>query len=278
MLNRMTAILVAAALWLLLGCGAQPSPVASPGSAPATATTPDVAAAPAGDDALLVAAASDLQFAFKAIAALYQQQSGQQVIVTFGSTGTLSQQIENGAPYDLFAAADESYINGLTAKGLTIPETQQLYAQGRIVLAVNKQSGLQLTDLKQLVDASFRQVSIANPDHAPYGKAAMQAMQAAGVWEQVKPRLVYGDNVTQALQFIQTGNAPAGIVALSVASVPEVSYTLIDARLHDPLNQKLTVLKRSRLADAARAFIAFVNGSQGRPIMKKYGFALPGEL
>ena len=277
MLNRIAAILLAAALLSVWGCGPQTTPKSSvPALTTSSAQLP--ASTPAAGEALLVAAASDLQFAFKDIAALYQQQTGQQVIVTFGSTGTLSQQIENGAPYDLFAAADESYINGLNTKGLTITDTQQLYAQGRIVLAVNKQSGLQVTDLKQLADSTIKQVSIANPDHAPYGKAAMQAMQAAGVWEQVKPRLVYGDNVTQALQFIQTGNAPVGIVALSVASVPEVSYTLIDAKLHDPLNQKLTVLKRTKLSDAARAFITFVNGPQGRPIMKKYGFALPGEL
>ncbi len=267
MIKRVT-ILLAALLWLMLsGCGPQPS---APGpAAPATAG----AAEP-----LLVAAAADLQFAFTDIAALYQQETGRQAIVTFGSTGQLTQQIENGAPYDVFAAADESYINGLNAKGLTIADTQQLYAQGRLVLAVNKQSGLRVTDLKQLTDPAVRQISIANPEHAPYGKAAMQAMQAAGVWETVKSRLVYGENITQALQFIQTGNAPVGIVALSVAGVPEISYTLIDARLHAPLNQKLTVLKRTKLEAAARSFITLVNGPQGRPIMKKYGFALPGEL
>jgi molybdate transport system substrate-binding protein len=270
MFRQIIVMLLVSIVPSLIGCSPPPNPPASAGSLPSdlpSATAP-----------ILVAAAADLQFAFTDIAALYKQQTGQQVSMTFGSTGQLSQQIENGAPYDIFAAADESYINGLNAKGLTIPDTQQLYAQGRIVLAVNKQSGLAVTDLKQLIDPAIKQISIANPDHAPYGKAAMQAMQAAGVWDQVKPKLVYGDNVTQALQFIQTGNAPVGIVALSVASVSEISYTLIDAKLHDPLNQKLTVLKRTKLAETARSFITFVNGSQGRPIMKKYGFVLPGEL
>lgn len=261
MIHRMGALLAAPLLLVLSGCAAQGSPTAAP-----------------APEALLVAAAADLQFAFTDVAALYRQQTGRQVILTFGSTGQLSQQIENGAPYDVFASADESYVDGLSAKGLTLPETQQLYAQGRLVLAVNKQSGLHVTDLKQLADPSVKQISIANPDHAPYGKAARQAMQAAGVWESVKSKLVYGDNITQALQFIQSGNAAAGIVALSVAGVPEISSTLIDAKLHEPLNQKLTVLRRTKLADAARAFIALVNGPQGRPIMKKYGFVLPGEL
>jgi molybdate transport system substrate-binding protein len=233
---------------------------------------PGVAAEP-----LLVAAASDLQFAFPEIGALYKQQSGRQVIFTFGSTGQLAQQIENGAPYDLFAAADVSYIEQLNAKGLIFPDTRQLYAQGRIVLAVNKQSGVQATELKQLSNPAIKSIAIANPDHAPYGAAAMQALQSAGLWEQLKPRLVYGDNITQALQFVRTGDAPAGIVALSLANVPEISYTLLDAGLHKPLNQMLAVTKSSKQAGDARAFIAFVNGTQGRPLMKKFGFALPGE-
>jgi len=248
-------------LGALAGCGAAPA-------APVTAAL---------GEPLLVAAASDLQNAFTEIAALYRQQTGKTITLTFGSSGQLTQQIENGAPYDLFAAADEAYVKSLEAKGLTIPETTQLYARGRIVLAVNRKSGLSLTDIRQLSDASVAAVAIANPDHAPYGRAAMQALQAAGVWDAVKPKVVYGDNVSQALQFVQTGNAPAGIVALSIAGVPEIGYTLIDAGLHEPLNQRLTVLKRSARAADARAFIALVNGAQGRPLMQKFGFTLPGE-
>ncbi len=234
-------------------------------------------ATPAGGP-LLVAAAADLQFAFTDIANLYRQQTGQKVTVTFGSTGELAQQIENGAPFDLFASADISYIEGLKAKGLIIPETQQLYAQGRIVLAVNKQSGVQATRLADLTQAAITRVAIANPQHAPYGRAAMQALQASGVWDAIQPKLVYGETVPQALQFVQTGNAPVGIVSLSVANVPEITYTLIDSQLHQPLNQALAVLSRSPRVSMAKDFIDFVNGPQGRPIMKKYGFLLPGEF
>ncbi len=119
------------------------------------------------------------------------------------------------------------------------------------MLAVNKKSGLQATELKDLTSPAIKQIAIANPEHAPYGVAAMQAMQAAGVWEQVKPKLVYGENVRQTLQYIQTGDAPVGIVALSVANVPEITWTLIDDKLHQPLNQALAVIKRSPRAEAA---------------------------
>lgn len=261
MLGRLMTILIG--LVIMVACSPQ---VSSP-SPPAISREP-----------LLVAAASDLKFAFTEIAELYTKQTGQRVTPTFGSTGQFAQQIESGAPFDLFAAADTSHLERLKAQGLIIPETQQLYARGRIVLAVNKQSGAQATTLKDLTAPTLKQIAIANPAHAPYGVAAMQALQAEGIWEQVKPKLVYGENIAQTLQYVQTGNAPVGIVALSVANVPEVSWTLIDDKLHQPLDQALAVLKSSRRVEAARAFIAFINGSQGRPIMKKYGFILPGEL
>jgi molybdate transport system substrate-binding protein len=252
-------------LFLLTACTAQPAGL-----------TPTPAAARGNE--LLVAAAADLQFAFTDIGQLFEQQTGRHVTFSFGSTGNLTTQIENGAPFDLFAAANVAYIDRLREKGLIIPDTQQLYAQGRIVLAVNQNAGVKATMLEDLLDPSISQVAIANPGHAPYGLAAKQALQRAGVWDQLQPKLVYGENVRQTLQFVQTGNAPAGIVALSIANVPEVSWTLIDASLHEPLNQALAVIRGSPNEQAARAFIELVNGPQGRPIMKKYGFLLPGEF
>jgi molybdate transport system substrate-binding protein len=229
-------------------------------------------------DELLVAAASDLQFAFTEIGQRWEAQTGQRVTFSFGSTGNLTAQIENGAPFDVFAAANVAYIERLREKGLIIPDTQQLYAQGRIVLAVNRASGVQVTRLEDLLGPEVTRVAIANPAHAPYGVAAMQALQRAGVWERVQPKLVYGENVRQALQFVQTGNVPVGIVARSIADVPEVTWTLIDAGLHEPINQAMAVVRGTPHEEAARAFIAFVNGPQGREIMKKYGFRLPGEF
>jgi molybdate transport system substrate-binding protein len=227
---------------------------------------------------LLVAAASDLQFAFGEIGPLFETETGQPVIFTFGSTGNLTTQIENGAPFDILAAANVAFVDRLTAQGLTISETQQLYAQGRIVLVVNRQAGIRATTLDDLLDPAITRISIANPEHAPYGMAAREALQSAGIWAAIEDKLVLGENVSQALQFVQTGDAPVGIVALSIADVPEVTGTLIDDDLHEPINQALAVIRYTPREEAARAFVDFVNSPAGREIMRRYGFLLPGEF
>lgn len=232
----------------------------------------------AGKRSITVAAASDLQFAFTTIGALFERETGGKVVFTFGSTGNLARQIENGAPVDIFAAANVQFVEDLVSKGLLITDTQQLYAIGRIVLAGNHQTGLHLSTLRDLLRPEVKRVAIANPQHAPYGMAAKQALETVGIWDALKSKLVYGETVRQALQYVQTGNAEAGIVALSVADAPEVAYTLIDNRLHDPLRQALAVVKGTQDEELARRFIAFINGPQGRLIMKRYGFLLPGEF
>ncbi len=225
-----------------------------------------------------VAAAADLQFAFTEIGAGFEDRTGQKTIFTFGSTGTLAKQIENGAPIDLFAAAYVEVVEDLAEKGLLIPDTQQLYAVGRIVLASNKAAGVEVQDLAGLLDPRVKRLAIANPDHAPYGLAAKEALVNADVWEGVQPKLIFGDNIRQTLQLIQTGNAEAGIVALSVANVPEITYQVIDDRLHSPLRQGLAAVQGSPNEKAAREFISYVNSPEGRSVMKKYGFVLPGEF
>jgi molybdate transport system substrate-binding protein len=240
---------------------------------PACAAAP-VAAAPVE---LTVAAAADLQFAFTEIGALFEQETGHKVVFVFGSTGQLAQQIENGAPYDLFASANISFVDDLAKKNLVLPDSVALYARGRIVLAVNKASGARAATLDDLLSDEIAHIAIANPEHAPYGVAAMEALKSVGLWEQLQPKLVYGENVRQALQFIQTGDAEAGIVALSVANVPEIGWTVIDAELHNPLDQALAVVASSAHQDVARQFAEFINSPSGRPIMQKYGFVLPGE-
>jgi molybdate transport system substrate-binding protein len=226
---------------------------------------------------ITVAAASDLQFAFADIAELFEQETGQQVTLVFGSTGQLAQQIENGAPYDLFAAANVDFIHQLQEKGLVLGDSVTLYARGRLVLVVNREAGVTAASLEDLLDPAIRQVAIANPEHAPYGIAARQALEAAGLWETLRPRIVYSENVRQALQFVQTGDAQAGIVALSVAGVPEITWTLIDESLHQPLDQALAVVASSPQPEAAGEFARFVNSELGRPVMIRYGFVLPGE-
>jgi molybdate transport system substrate-binding protein len=232
----------------------------------------------ASNEPLLVAAAADLQFAFTEIGQRFKEKTGQEVKFTFGSTGNLTTQIENGAPFDILAAANGAYVDRLSDKGLIIPDTQQLYAQGRLVVAVNHDAGIQATQLDDLLNRAITRVAIANPEHAPYGAAAKEALQRAGIWDDIQPKLVLGENVRQTLQFVQTGDAPVGIVALSVAQAPEVTYTLLPAAMHQPLNQAMAVLNTTQNEVAARAFLEFVNGPAGRPVMKKYGFLLPGEF
>jgi molybdate transport system substrate-binding protein len=231
-----------------------------------------------GQPAITVAAAADLTFAFREIGPFFERARGVKVTFMLGSTGNLAKQIEHGAPADVFFAADAAFIDQLKRTGVTIPESQTLYAQGRIVLATARHTGLALTALRDLLRPEVRRIAIAHPGHAPYGKAAREALEATGLWESLRPRLVYGENIRHTLQFVQTGNAEAGIVALSLANVPEVSYAPIDPALHRPLNQVAAVVKRSQRPELGLAFIQFVNGREGRPIMKRFGFLLPGDF
>jgi molybdate transport system substrate-binding protein len=227
---------------------------------------------------LTVFAAADLAFAFKELIPKFEAALGVKVTLVLGSTGNLAKQIENGAPADVFFAADRSFADRLAERGALIPETRAGYARGRLVLATAKAFGRRLDDLGELADPRVRHVALANPEHAPYGRAAREALRKAGIWDAVAPRLVYAENIRQALQFVQSGAAEAGIVALSIANVPEITWTLVDPTLHAPLDQTVAVVRRSPRPELGLAFIQFVNGSEGRPIMKRFGFLLPGEF
>jgi molybdate transport system substrate-binding protein len=227
---------------------------------------------------LTVFAAADLTFALRELAPRFEKAVGVKMSLVLGSTGNLARQIEHGAPADVFFAANESFVDELVAKDAVIPQTRALYARGRIVLATSKSFGPRLGDLRELAGSKIRRVAIANPQHAPYGKAAEQALRKVGVWDVVRPKLVYGENIRHTLQFLQTGAADAGIVALSVADVPQIEWVPIDSSLHAPLNQVAAVARRSGHPELALAFIQFVNGPEGRQVMKRYGFLLPGEF
>ncbi len=231
---------------------------------------------------LSVAAASDLRFALEEIARLFEHGRGIHVRLTFGSSGQLAAQIEQGAPFDLFFSADEEFVMALARNGFVRPQSVQLYAIGRIVLWVRSASPLVLTDgVTALLDERIRFVAIANPAHAPYGRAALQALQTAGLYERVRPTLVLGENISQTLQFIQSGNADIGVVALSLAVAPLVRPTgrswLIPAYLHRPIRQAAGVVAASRQGAQAQAFLETLNGPAGRRVMRQFGFTLPGE-
>jgi molybdate transport system substrate-binding protein len=228
---------------------------------------------------LKVAAAADLALAFKDVGAAFEKKTGDKVIFSFGSTGLLEKQIVEGAPFDVFAAANVSFAEDAIKAGACAADSKSLYARGRIVVWWRKDSTVAAPkSIADLADKRFVKVAIANPAHAPYGKAAQQAMEKAGVWAAVQPKLVFGENVQQTLQFAQSGNAEAAVVALSLAVVNEGSWVMVEDALHAPIDQALVVCgKDADRQKRARAFTAFVNSTEGRAIMKKYGFLLPGE-
>lgn len=224
---------------------------------------------------LTVGAASSLVFPLKEIARGYEKATGRTVALSFGSTGILSGQIRHGAPFDIFFAADMAHIRELASGGFVEQKSVTVYARGRVVIAVNKGSGVRAASLQDLLSPEIRRVSIANPEFAPYGRAAMEALKSAGLWDRLRPKLVYGENVRQTLQFILTLNAQAGIVALSVAGVPEVTYTEIDSSLYSPIEQGAAIVSKSANASLAGEFLKYLTGPEGRPVMEKYGFQVP---
>ncbi|MEO8449859.1 MAG: molybdate ABC transporter substrate-binding protein [Gemmatimonadota bacterium] len=226
-------------------------------------------------DTLTVFAASDLALAFNEIGPLFEKERGAAVRFVFGSTGNLVLQIRHGAPADVVFAANVSYVDQLRNEGLLSSGTQQLYARGRIVLATLTTSGLTPKTLRELIGPAFRKVAVANPEHAPYGLAAKQAMEHETLWEDLKPKIVFAESIRQTLQFLQSGAVDAAVIALSVAQPPEVRYVPIDEALYQPIDQALAVLKEAKQPGLARAFVAFVLGRTGRDILTRYGFLVP---
>jgi molybdate transport system substrate-binding protein len=225
-----------------------------------------------------VAAAADLSFAFKDVGDVYEKATGHKVVFSFGSTGLLEKQIAEGAPFDVFAAANVSFADDAARSGACDAQSEGLYAVGRIVMYSVEGATFVPKALADLGDARVSKIAIANPDHAPYGKAARQAMEKAGVWDAVHAKVVYGENVQQTLQFAQSGNAEVAIVALSLATVTPGHATEIPAGLYDRIDQALIVCRNGKAGTAAgKTFVDFVKSEQGHAIMKRYGFLLPGE-
>lgn len=230
-----------------------------------------------------VAAASDLRFALEALAARFTADSGRQLALTFGSSGQLRQQITQGAPFELYLSADEGYVFELARAGLTVDDGAA-YAVGRIALFVPSGSPLvadaTLADLRAaLGDGRLQKFAIANPAHAPYGRAARQALEHAGLWQMLQPHLVLGENVAQAAQFAASGSAQAGIVAYpllrSTTLASQGTHVLLPAEWHAPLRQRMVLLKSA--GDTARAFYAYLQTPPARALLREYGFGLPGE-
>jgi molybdate transport system substrate-binding protein len=231
------------------------------------------------NEPLRVAAAADLAKAFEEVGASFEKQSGRKVEFNFGSSGLLAKQVRQGAPFDVYAAANVEYVDEVVNAGSCIAETKRPYARGRIVLWAKDQEHLP-AKIEDLADPKYTKVAIANPEHAPYGKAAQQALEKKGIWDKTQPRAVYGENVQQTLMFARSGNADVAIVALSIAISTPGKWLEIDPSLYQPLDQAMVVCKGGPAGgkpNEARAFVDFVGSEAGRAIMRKYGFLLPGE-
>ena len=230
--------------------------------------------------AVKVAAAADLKFAMTELAAQFEKQSGAKLDVTYGSSGNFLSQIQNGAPFDLFFSADSEYPKKLEAAGLTEPGILREYAVGHIVIWTPTDSEINAAKdgWKSLLHPRVKKIAIANPEHAPYGRAAVAAIKKAGIYEQVKDKLVYGENISQAAEFVQSRNAQAGIVALSLALSPAMkngNRWEIPADSYPAIKQAAVILKASKNKDGARSFLDFVSGPQGREILQRFGFTVP---
>jgi molybdate transport system substrate-binding protein len=240
------------------------------------------AAAAQNSCVVTVAAASDLTYAMKEIAADFEKSAGCTVQVSYGSSGNFEVQIENGAPFDVFFSADIEYPRKLEAQGLASPGSTYLYGVGKVILWVRNDSKLDVSKgLEALRDPSVRKIAIANPLHAPYGRAAEEALRKAGVYDAIKDRLVLGENISQTAEFAETGNAEAGILALSLVLSPALKdkgrYFQIPDNLYSPIQQGVVVVRASKNQQSAQAFLDYIKTPAMTAILERYGFVLPGK-
>jgi molybdate transport system substrate-binding protein len=239
-----------------------------------------ILAVPSLAQEITVAAAADLRSALDEISAHYQTDTAKRVKVIYGSSGNFFQQIQNGAPFDIFLSANSDYPKKLDAAGLALPGTYYEYARGSIVLFVSSTSKLDLRKgLQVLLDPSIQRISIADPAHAPYGQAAVAALKSQGLYDRVSRKIVVGENVAQAASFVVSGAANIGIVALSLALQPtarsQSRFAEIPANEYPPIQQACIVLKSSKEQNIARQFEAYIQGPEASKVLERYGFQVP---
>jgi molybdate transport system substrate-binding protein len=230
---------------------------------------------------ITVAAAADLQFAMQDIAARFQKETGKTAKVIYGSSGNFFQQVQNGAPFDMFFSANLDYAKKLEAAGLTEPGSFYQYAKGKIVIWVRNESKLDLSSgLQVLLDPSVKKIAVANPLHAPYGQAAVAAMQKENIYDKVKDKFVLGENISETASFVVSGSADAGIVALSLALSPSMKdkgrYAEVPGDDYPPIEQACVTLRSSKSKDTAQQFLSFVKTAAIADVFRSYGFDVQG--
>ena len=231
-----------------------------------------------------VAAAADLSIALPEIANAYEKTSGVVVKLSFGSSGALTQQIQNGAPFDVFFSADMGYPQQLISEGKADGATLYRYAIGELVLWIPADSRLDIEHkgMDVLLEPSVKKIAIANPQHAPYGRAAVAALNHYGLYENVSDRLVLGENIAQAAQFVESGNAQVGFVALAHALAPAMKgkgkYWKVPADAYPPLDQGAVIISNSPHAELAAEFLKYMKSAEALAVLRHYGFTSPGEM
>jgi len=245
------------------------------------AGSPQAAAKPCGT--VTVAAASDLTYAMNEIAANFEKATGCTIRLSMGSSGNFLTQIENGAPFDVFFSADIAYPKKLEAEGLAAPGSTYLYAIGKIVLWTRNDSRVDVgKGLSALRDPAVKKIAIANPEHAPYGRAAEEVLRQSGVYDAVKGRLVLGENISQAAEFVESGNADAGILALSLVVSPAMKDKgrawNIPENLYAPIQQGVVVVSASKNPQGARQFLDYIKMPATAALLERYGFVLPAKI
>lgn len=230
---------------------------------------------PAKSDDLIVAAASNLTDALAEIGPRFTSKTGIRVVFSFGATADLAKQIENGAPFDVFAAADTEHVEQLESKGLLTPGTRALYARGRLVMWLPSGSSLKAERIQDITAKGFERIAIAKPDVAPYGRATVESLRALGIWNQIEARVIYGQNVSQTKQYAATGNAEVAFIPFALVKPGEGSYLELGEELHQPINQALGIIKDSPKQAAARQFVDFLLGPEGQGLLLKMGYNKP---
>jgi molybdate transport system substrate-binding protein len=239
-----------------------------------------ILAVPSHGQEITIAAAADLRSALNEITSHFQSQTGIRMKVVYGSSGNLFQQIQNGAPFDLFLSANSDYPKKLEAAGLSVPGTYYEYAVGHIVLLVSSSSTVDIQQgLKVLLQAPVKRIAIGDPTHAPYGQAAVAALKSQGIYDQVSRKIVVAENVAQAASFVTSGAADIGIIAKSLAVLPsaraQTHFVEVPANEYPPIQQACVLLKSSTKQEAARRFLTYIQKPEASKILQRYGFDVP---
>jgi molybdate transport system substrate-binding protein len=224
---------------------------------------------------LTIAAASNLSDTFEELTPHFTAATGIHVVVSFGATADLAKQIEHGAPFDVFMAADAEHVEQLDSKGLLLPGSRKDYARGRLVLWLPASSKLAPQTIQDIRAKDFERIAIAKPDVAPYGRAAVETLQALGIWNDVQPKVVYSQTVSQAKQYAATGNAEVAFIPLALVKPGEGTYLEVDSRLHRPIDQAMGIVKESRQQEAARRWLDFLMRPEGQQILTSHGYEAP---